>query len=270
MRIVSLCPSLTELVFDLGLGDSLVGRTKFCVHPADRVDAVEKVGGTKNPKIERIVELGPDLVLLNEEENRVEDAEALKAAGLRCHTSMPVGVVDTAEMVRSIGLAVERPAAAETIAADIERRAARVRTSARRRPTATYAYLIWRDPLMTVSDDTFVAALLGLAGGLNVFAKAEDRYPTITAADLAAAAPDGVLLSTEPFPFDEAYRDELAAATGLPVDRLHIVDGELLSWHGSRTPAGIDYAEKVVAVLRERRDGQGDSRIRFHPSSIRS
>ena len=252
MRIVSLCPSLTELVFDLGLGDALVGRTKFCVHPAGRVDRIEKVGGTKNPKVARIVELAPDLVLLNEEENRIEDAEALRAAGLRCHTSMPVGVADTAEMVRSIGHAVERPEAAEAIAADIEGRAARVRTAARAKPPATYAYLIWRDPIMTVSDDTFVAALLGQAGGVNVFGDAEERYPTITAEALAAADPDGVLLSTEPFPFDGKYRDELVGATGLPVERFRIVDGELLSWHGSRTPAGIDYAERVVEGLRAR------------------
>ncbi|HEX8432720.1 MAG TPA: helical backbone metal receptor, partial [Longimicrobium sp.] len=85
MRIVSLCPSLTELVFDLGRGADLVGRTKFCVHPADGVEGVERVGGTKNPKIERIIEIAPDLVLLNEEENRREDAEALESAGIRCH-----------------------------------------------------------------------------------------------------------------------------------------------------------------------------------------
>lgn len=250
MRIVSLCPSLTELVFDLGLGESLVGRTKFCVHPADRVDRIEKVGGTKNPKIERIVELSPDIVLLNEEENRVEDAEALAAAGVPCHTSMPVTVDETAGMVRSIGAAVERPEAAERIATEIERRAARVRDAAARKPPASYAYLIWREPIMTVSDDTFVASLLGLAGGRNVFGSAEERYPTISAGTLATADPDGVLLSTEPFPFDERYRDELVEATGLPAERFHVVDGELLSWHGSRTPAGIDYAETVIERLR--------------------
>ena len=89
MRIISLCPSLTELVFDLGLGGQLVARTKFCVHPADRVEAIEKVGGTKNPKLDRIIALEPDLVLLNEEENRREDAEALEAEGVRCHVRFP-------------------------------------------------------------------------------------------------------------------------------------------------------------------------------------
>src|SRR5688500_19446997 len=107
MRIVSLCPSLTELVFDLGRGDELVGRTKFCVHPADGVARVESVGGTKNPKVERIVALAPDLVLLNEEENRREDAEALRAAGLRLHTSMPRDAAGTAPMVRSIAAALD-------------------------------------------------------------------------------------------------------------------------------------------------------------------
>src|SRR3712207_821033 len=124
MRLVSLCPSLTELVFDLGRGDDLVGRTKFCVHPAGRVGRVESVGGTKNPKVARIVELAPALVLLNEEENRREDGEALAAAGVRCHVSFPRGVDDTARMVREIGAALDRRAEAERIASDIERRAA--------------------------------------------------------------------------------------------------------------------------------------------------
>lgn len=246
MRIVSLCPSLTELVFDLGLGDDLVGRTKFCVHPADRVGKIEKVGGTKNPKVERIVELAPDLVLLNEEENRVEDAEALRAAGLRCHASMPMTVEETAAMVRSIGTAVDRADTAEKIAADIERRAARVREAAEGRPPVRFAYLIWRDPIMAVSDDTFVSALLELAGGENVLAEADERYPIVTPEALREAGPDVVLLSSEPFPFAEAHRDELVLATRLPAERFQFVDGELLSWHGSRTPAGIDYAERVV------------------------
>ena len=110
MRLVSLCPSLTELVFDLGLGGDLVGRTKFCIHPADGVAAVERVGGTKNPKVARIIELAPDLVLLNAEENRREDADALVRAGLRVHVSMPRDAAETAAMVRSIAGALGRPA----------------------------------------------------------------------------------------------------------------------------------------------------------------
>ena len=246
MRLISLCPSLTELVFDLGRGTDLVGRTRFCVHPAGAVEAIEKVGGTKNPKVQRIIELAPDLVLLNEEENRREDAEALAAAGIRCHVSFPKDVAGTAEMVRSIGRALGREARAEHIACDIEGRAARVRTRAREEPEVTWAYLIWHDPWMTVNAETFVDALLSQAGGRNVFASRAERYPTITPAELAAADPDLVLLSTEPFPFKEHHADELTRLTGLARERFRIVDGEYLSWHGSRTPAGIDYAETVI------------------------
>jgi iron complex transport system substrate-binding protein len=250
MRLVSLCPSLTELVFDLGRGDDLVGRTKFCVHPAGRVERIESVGGTKNPKVARIVELAPDLVLLNEEENRREDAEALAAAGIRCHVSFPRDVDDTARMVRDIGTVLERPADAERIAADIERRAARVRASARQTPAVRYAYLIWRNPWMVAGGDTFVTAMLALAGGANVFGDHAERYPTVTPEELVAADPDVVLLSSEPFPFKEQHAEELAAGAGLPRDRMQFVDGEYLSWHGSRTPDGVDYAERVIARAR--------------------
>jgi ABC-type Fe3+-hydroxamate transport system substrate-binding protein len=227
-----------------------MGRTRFCVHPAGRVERIESVGGTKNPKIARIVELRPDLVLLNEEENRREDAEALAAAGVRCHVSFPHDVGETAQMVRDIGAALERPAEAEVIAAEIERRATRVRESARQAPHVRYAYLIWRNPWMVAGGDTFVTAMLALPGGVNIFADHPDRYPTVTPEELAAADPEVVLLSSEPFPFKEKHAEELATTTGLPRDRIHFVDGEYLTWHGSRTPDGVDYAECVIARAR--------------------
>jgi len=257
MRVISLCPSLTELVFDLGRGADLVGITKFCIHPADRVGAVEKVGGTKDPRLERIVELEPDLVLLNEEENRIEDAEALQTAGIACHVSFPRTVADTAAMVRSIGVALDSVPAAERIALDIETRASRVRAAVRDRRRVRFAYLIWRKPIMVAAADTFVDALLGLAGGVNVFASREDRYPTVTAAELAAAEPDVVLLSSEPFPFQARHVDEFSELTGLAKDRFRLVDGELLSWHGSRTPRGIDYAESVLGEPADMTTGPG-------------
>jgi iron complex transport system substrate-binding protein len=250
VRLVSLCPSLTELVFDLGRGDDLVGRTKFCVHPAGRVEHVESVGGTKNPKVARIIELAPDLVLLNEEENRREDAAALTAAGVRCHVSFPRTVDETAQMVRDIGAVLERHGEAARIASEIEHRAARVRESARGLPSVRYAYLIWRNPWMVAGGDTFVTAMLALPGGSNVFADHPDRYPTLTPGEIAAADPDVVLLSSEPFPFKEKHADELTAATGFPRERMRLVDGEYLTWHGSRTPDGVDYAERVISLAR--------------------
>lgn len=245
MRLVSLCPSLTELLFDLGVGADVIGRTRFCVHPVGSVDAVERVGGTKNPRIARIIELSPDVVFMNEEENRLEDATALRAAGIEVHSSLPRTAEETAVMVRSIGTRVGRPDDGERIAADIEARATQARARAAGR-LVRYAYVIWREPWMTINDDTFVAGLLDLAGGVNVFGDASQRYPTIELSQLAEARPTVVLLSTEPFPFADRHRVEVAEASGIPEAQVQIVDGELLSWHGSRTPAGIDYASTIM------------------------
>lgn len=250
MRIVSLCPSLTELVFALGRGADLVGITDYCVHPADGVARVEKVGGTKNPRIARLVDLRPDVVLLNEEENRREDADALVRAGVSCHTSMPRDSLETAQMVRSIGARLERAAEAESIARDIEERTRRVRAAAEGRPAVPFAYLIWRKPWMSTNATTFASALLSQAGGRNVFADAPARYPEITLADLAARRPRVVFLCTEPYPFQAKHADELAQGTGLPRETFVIADGEYLSWHGSRTPAGIDYAAQCIDAAR--------------------
>ena len=250
MRIVSLCPSLTELVFDLGRGPELVGITQYCVHPAEGVARVEKVGGTKSPNVRRIVELRPDLVLLNEEENRREDAEELARAGLACHASLPHDATETAAMVRSIGAALERRERAEEIASDIERRDARVRGEAALARKLRFAYLIWRKPWMSVNADTYASALLEAAGGENVFGREQERYPEITTARLAEEAPERVFLCTEPFAFLPRHADELARETGIARERFVVADGEYLSWHGSRTPDGIDYAAGLVRAAR--------------------
>jgi ABC-type Fe3+-hydroxamate transport system substrate-binding protein len=160
-------------------------------------------------------------------------------------------------MVRSIGAAIHASAEAERIALDIETREQRVRAAARGQRLVRFAYLIWREPIMVAAADTFVDALLGLTGGENVFSAREERYPTVTAEELTLADPAGVLLSTEPFPFQDRHADELSELTGLPRDRFRFVDGELLSWHGSRTPRGIDYAESVIADLRRATEDLG-------------
>jgi len=250
VRIVSLCPSLSELVFDLGRGAELVGVTQYCVHPAEGVERVEKVGGTKTPDVARIVELAPDVVLMNSEENRREDAAALTAAGLDCHVSMPRDCAETAAMVRSIGARLERPDEAERIAADIEQRTRRVRARAAGREPVSFAYLVWRKPWMSVNADTFASALLEQAGGRNVFAAKPARYPEVTLDELRAENPRVVFLCTEPFPFQEKHVAELSSGTGFEPPRFVVADGEYLSWHGSRTPDGIDHAERLIEAVR--------------------
>ena len=246
MRIISLCPSITELVFELGLGRELIACTKFCVHPERGVERVKKVGGTKDPLIEEIVTLSPDIVLMNDEENRREDYQALTERGVRCHSTMPRTIEETASMVRSIAAVLGRSAQGDEIADEIERRASRVASAAEGRDPVTFAYIIWTKPWMSVNRDTFAHALLSNAGGVNVFADREERYPEVSLEDLREAGPDLVLLCTEPFPFKSGHAADLSVDLDIPMDRIYIADGEYLSWHGSRTPDGIDYAESLV------------------------
>lgn len=257
MRIISLCPSLTEMLFDLGRGAELVGLTDWCIHPAESVGAVEKVGGTKTPDIARIIELAPDIVLLNDEENRLEDVRVLEEAGLNCLSTFPKTVLETTDMVRVIGAALgagsDHPGgtdAFESLARAVETHRARARARAANQRPVRFAYLIWRQPWMAVGADTYASDLISLAGAENVFADRIDRYGEFDPKELTLAHPDLVLLCTEPFPFDETHADELAAQTGLPRATFRSADGELISWHGSRTPAGVDYAADLISAAR--------------------
>jgi ABC-type Fe3+-hydroxamate transport system substrate-binding protein len=234
---------LTELCCDLGCSAQLVGVTKFCEHPA--AASIEKVGGTKDPDTERIAALAPDLVLMNREENRLQDAETLGRAGLRVHASMPVTVRDTIECVRVLGEALGRADAANSLADLIRERELEVEARAARRPPVRYAYLIWRKPWMAAGPDTYIDALLGTAGGRNVFSGRSERYPEFAAETLAELQTDLVLLSSEPFPFKERHEEELRQLCRLGDTAFRLADGKLLSWHGSHTLAGLKYADQL-------------------------
>jgi iron complex transport system substrate-binding protein len=251
VRIVSLCPSLTELVFRLGRGDWLVGVTKFCVEPSEQVARLEKLGGTKDPRVERIVDLAPDLVLLNREENRAEDAAQLEAAGVPLHTSLPRDVAGARALVVELGALLGRDAAAAVLCAEIDAACAALDRDAHSRRPITFCYLIWRRPTMAADAGSYLSALLERAGGQNVLPAADADaagYPTLDATDLARLDPDRVLLSSEPFPFAEKHADELAEATDLPRERFVLVDGRELSWHGSRTASGLLEARRVLEL----------------------
>jgi ABC-type Fe3+-hydroxamate transport system substrate-binding protein len=247
MRIISLCPSLTELVFELGCGRDLLACTKFCVRPARGVKRALKIGGTKDPQIDAIVALSPDIVLMNEEENRREDHQALIGKGVACHSTMPRTIAETADMVRSIAGVLGRPERGEEIAIDIEQRAKRVAAAVEGRDPVSFAYMIWNKPWMSVNGDTFAHALLVNAGGVNIFGDHAERYPEVSLDELRKANPDIVLLCTEPFPFKASDALDLSSEIGIPMERIWIADGELLSWHGSRTPDGVDYALSLIA-----------------------
>ncbi len=216
-RVVSLVPSATETL--LALGVVPLACTRFCEQPA-----ITPVGGTKDPDVAAIIALAPDLVVVNDEENRRADAEALIAAGIAVHSMSPRSVDDVgpaiAELARRAGVVM--PAFA--LPAPMTHR-------------GTAVAMIWRRPWMTQAGDTYGSSVLARAGFTNPFADAADRYPEVTLDALAASVPDVVLLPSEPYPFALRHVPEVAHA--IPKARVVLVDGRDLFWWGTRTPAAL-------------------------------
>lgn len=240
---------MTETLHFLGAWDRLVGRTRYCVHPKGLVHAVPHVKGTKTPDLPAVFALKPDLVVAVKEENRQEDIDLIVSGGVPLLLLDPNSVEEAAEAARELGDAVDCPMEGELLARRIG--AARDRAARAMDPQQKpgVVYLIWSDPLMAVGGGTFIRSMLE-AGGMRDLCGERARYPELTADELVALEPDAVLLSSEPFPFKERHRTDLAQSTGLPVERFVLVDGELLSWHGSRTTRGIRYAANLAARLR--------------------
>lgn len=224
--IVSLVPSLTELLFDLGVGDRLVGRTRFCIHPEDRVEDVPIMGGTKNPRIDRIIEAEPDLVITNREENQKEDVEEL-AETLNVMVTDINSVEDALLAIYEIGKTCGAAEKAERLILNIRTELDRVPDE----QPQSVAYFIWREPWMTVGNDTYIHSVLSHWNLKNVYGD-QSRYPKTTMKELGRRSPELVLLSSEPYPFKEKHRSEIEEAC--PDTRVLMVDGEWFSWYGSR------------------------------------
>jgi len=245
-RIVSLVPSQTELLADLGLDAEVVGVTRFCVHPAGWTDAKQIVGGTKNVRLDRVAALAPDLVIANKEENEREQVEAL-AEGCPVYVTDVADVDGALAMTRAVGRLVGRSTEAETLAGEI---AAGFESFGPLSPPVRALYLIWRDPWMAVGGDTFIADVMARAGLANATAHL-DRYPTLTDDAICALAPDVVLLSSEPYPFAQKHIAEFSAL--VPSARVELVDGEAFSWYGSR----LRHTPAVLRAVRRRLSASG-------------
>lgn len=245
-RIISLVPSLTELLQDLGLGDRVVGITKFCIHPDEWFRNKLRVGGTKKVDIDKVRALKPDLIIGNKEENERADIEALEK-------EFPVWMSDVddldsaLEMIRRIGALTGTAPRAEEIASGIAAAFAGLQPLSR--PMRT-AYLIWRKPYMAVGKGAFINDMLERCGLINVFA-AHERYPELVEAEgCPGGFPSGtelVLLSSEPYPFKEVHIEELRPL--LPQARFACVDGEPFSWYGSRLLQSVPYFRALLARL---------------------
>jgi ABC-type Fe3+-hydroxamate transport system substrate-binding protein len=244
-RVVSLCPSITETIVAIGGLKSLAGVTRYCTRPSGMLWGLPRVGGTKSPDIPRILDLKPDLVFANAEENRKEDVEAIRAAGIEVDVTLPKTVAEVPGAVRLWGRRLGTENEAESLAARIEAELAVLAAE----PIAKrfrYAYWIWKDPWMTVSDDTYVADLLRLVGGENVYGGEAVRYPTTHPSDALAREPQLHILASEPYPFSEEKHGAVVEKLFGSHARRIFVDGDNYCWHGVRTIEGLRAARSLI------------------------
>lgn len=240
-RIVSLVPSITELLFDLALGDQVVGRTGFCIHPREQARALPKVGGTKDVRLDALRELAPTHVIVNVDENEAPTVEAIRAFVPHVIVTHPNAPQDNVALYRLLGGIFDRRAQAQALG-DALRRELEACALVAWAPESVL-YLIWKDPWMTVAADTYIARTLACVGWNVVHGpggwRGAARYPVLDSLDAAVAEVDRVLLSSEPFLFRESHVRELQDR--FPDTPCALVDGEKTSWYGSRAIAGLRY-----------------------------
>lgn len=249
-RIVSLIPSITETLFRLGAGDRVVGVTKFCTQPPDGVATKPTVGGQKNPRIAAILALNPDLVVANIEENRKEDVEAMRAAGVKVLVTYPRKVTEGIQLIRDLGALTGTRGCAEELAGECDSALTEVERAREGRAAVRVFCPIWRKPYMTVSRDTYVHDVLRACGGENIFRDRPGRYPTVTLQEMAVLRPEMILLPDEPYPFAEEHLAEFRVFSEVPAVRTHrvcLVDGKMLSWYGPRIAGSL---RRLVDILR--------------------
>jgi ABC-type Fe3+-hydroxamate transport system substrate-binding protein len=248
-RIVSLVPSITELLFALGLDAQIVGRTGFCIHPRERVRSVPKVGGTKAVKIDAIRALKPTHLIVNIDENEQSSIHALRGFIPHIVVTHPLAPRDNLALYALLGTIFDRRDEAQRLADALEARLAAL--ASQTWPERRVLYVIWRNPWMTVARDTYISAMLRLVnwhtwpaahGGTAGAA----RYPPFDFDAPWLVNVERVLLSSEPYRFSAAQRDALAADPRLAGKEVQLIDGELVSWYGSRAIEGVDYLMRTA------------------------
>ncbi len=242
--MVSLCPSITETIVAIGGLKALVGVTRYCTRPSGMLWGLPRIGGTKSPDVARILDLKPELVFANAEENRREDVEALREAGIEVDVTLPKTVAEVPRAIRQWGQRLGTEDQAGALAARIE---AEIEALEADPPMSRfrYAYWIWKDPWMTISDDTYVADLLRLVGGENVYGGEAVRYPTTHPSEALAREPRVHIFPSEPYPFAEDKHGALVERLFGSHTRRVFVEGDDYCWHGVRTLEGL----KAVKIL---------------------
>ncbi len=238
-RIISLVPSQTELLFDLGLEQEVVGITKFCIHPNEWFRNKTRVGGTKTVNIEAVRQLKPDLIIANKEENVKEQIEALQAIA-PVWTSDINNLDQALQMIESVGQITHTNQRTTVLSKTIMEGFSQLSTI--NHPLSTI-YLIWREPYMTVGGDTFISDMMNRCSFQNVFAH-RNRYPEVSIEVIREANCELLFLSSEPYPFKEKHIAELQEQ--LPDTKVMLVDGEMFSWYGSRLQHAPAYFKDLL------------------------
>ena len=255
-RIISLVPSLTEALAAIGLGPALVGVTRYCAAPADLVARLRKIGGTKNPNLDLIRSLEPEIVIANEEENRREDVDALEAASLQVWVGTARSVSAAVDELEHLATLLGAARAATRLLTGVRAAIEEQERLNAERPRVRVFCPIWRNPFMAVGGDTYAGDLLRLCGAVNGFEthRTGNRYPQVTLDEIRAADPAVILLPDEPFRFRERHRQELIDT--LPQVRavrdgnVFLLDGRWLTWYGARIPDGL---QEVASLLDQAR-----------------
>lgn len=243
-RIISIVPSQSELLWEFGLRNELVGITKFCIHPNELFNSKERVGGTKNLHIEKIRALKPDLIIGNKEENERSQIERLQEE-FNVWMSDIYTLDDALAMMEQLGCICDKEEAALRIRNSVNSSFSRLKAVFKQQ---TVAYFIWNDPYMVASGQTFINHVLQHLGLQNAFAHLI-RYPLVTPEDLKNVQPEFCFLSTEPFPFNDRHAEALKKI--LPQTRVILVDGEVFSWYGNR----LLHLENYVRELKQQLNG---------------
>jgi ABC-type Fe3+-hydroxamate transport system substrate-binding protein len=238
-RIVSLVPSLSELLFDFGLKESIVGVTKYCKYPIAEIANVEKIGGTKDPDISKILSLMPDLIIANKEENQKEHVLELQKH-IPVYVSDINNLEDVYAMISALGAIFNKEDRASCLVNTIINNFSSLLPFSK--PGIKVLYMIWRKPYMTVGGDTFISHMLSLCGWENLY-KEHNRYPQISKDFSEYLSPDIVFLSSEPYPFKEKHLEEFRQL--YPLASVRLVDGEYFSWYGSRLISAPEYFKNL-------------------------
>lgn len=244
MRIISTVPSITELLSDLGLEDEVIGITKFCVHPYEWYKSKTRIGGTKSIDIEKVKTLSPDLVIANKEENVKEQIEALEAFSEVLVTDIKKPE-DNLELISKLGELTNKRLTAIRLRQELQ---AALDSIPDYHDPLPAAYLIWKDPYMTIGADTYIHAIMKKCGLQNIYSP-KTRYPETTLLELKKLQPKVILLSSEPFPFKEKHIEEISAI--IPETTIALVDGEAFSWYGTRLTKTAPYLSELISSFNQ-------------------